>query len=157
MARYAKVVRSCILEADADRVWEEVNRPRLLIYVAKPLVHFRLPKTLDPETAWPDGEHKVTMSAFGVLPIGWQIVRIERPAPTERVRYLLDRGEGSIAVVWHHKISVESLPDPRTRYSDDVAVGAGWMTPLVWAFANILFWHRQRRLVRLAAQGFTFR
>jgi hypothetical protein len=157
MADHAKILRTCILEATADRVWAEINRPRLLVHIAKPLVRFRLPNTLDPESAWPDGEHKVTMWAFGVLPIGWQIVRIERPAPTERVRYLLDRGEGSTAAVWHHTISVESLPDSQTRYSDDVTIGAGWMTPLVRAFANIFFWHRQRRLAWLAAQGFAFR
>ncbi|NBB24765.1 DUF3703 domain-containing protein [Porphyrobacter sp. SLTP] len=44
------------------------------------------------------------------------------------------------------------MPEPNggTHYSDEVEVSAGALTPFIWAFAQIFYWHRQRRWRGLA-------
>jgi hypothetical protein len=50
------------------------------------------------------------------------------------------------------------MPEPNggTHYSDEVEVSAGALTPFIWAFAQIFYWHRQRRW-RGLANSFTAR
>ena len=54
----------------ATRVWEEVQKPRLLNHVAAPLLEFApLNAKGFPET-WEEGDSFVTMFGFGSLPLG---------------------------------------------------------------------------------------
>lgn len=146
---------SCLLAAPADRVWEEVNRPRLLLHVARPMIRFA---PIDPPRfpeRWADGPHLVSMRLGGVLPLGRQVIEVSRPAPRDGARLLLDRGRSASIRRWDHLIAVAPEGDG-TRYTDRVEIDAGPRTPLVAAFARRFYAHRQRRWRRLAASGFDY-
>jgi len=43
-----------------------------------------------------------------------------------------------------------------TRYTDDVEIHAGPLTVPAWLFAQLFYFHRQRRLNRLVMAGFAY-
>ena len=152
-----KVELSTTLKAPAEQVWRWVQRPALLHWVAAPLVKFRpiQPTTL-PEV-WEDGEVRVSMLIFGVLPMGTQVIRIHREeglAGDRSARSLVDMGEGDLVKAWHHRIRVVPESAGTTHYTDSVVVEAGPLTLFVWMFAQVFYRHRQRRLRDLARGGF---
>ena len=96
------------------------------------------------------------MRLLGLLPMGPQTVRISIEPPRQAGGWptLRDNGEGLLMRRWDHRITLEPLPDGTTLYTDDVEVVARhlpWlMTPLSTAFAQVFYWHRQRRWRGLA-------
>jgi len=148
---------STILACPADRVWEEVLRPRLLDYVAQPVLRFT---PVDPPRfpqVWRSGAYVVAMRLFGVVPLGTQTIGISLPvAERSAERVLHDAGHSSLIAVWDHRITVAPVDAATTRYTDTVRIEAGLLTPLVWASARLFFGHRQRRWRRLVATGFEY-
>ena len=147
---------STVLDAPPERVWDELNRPALLCHVARPLVAFA---PLDPPAfpeRWAERAYRVRLRLFGLVPIGWQVVGIERPAEQGRVRSLRDDGRSAMIRRWDHRMTVEPLPDGRTRYTDHLEIEAGVLTPAAWAFARLFYAHRQRRWRALVARGFRY-
>ena len=141
------------LDASPDLVWECVNTPRLLQYVAAGWLKF-LP--IDPPAfpeRWEDREYRLALRAFGLLPLGWQIVGIERPRAEDGRRILRDNGRSPLLRCWDHRIIVEADPAGGTRYSDRVSIEAGILTVPITVFARGFFAHRQRRLRGLVTQG----
>lgn len=141
------------LAAEPDRVWAAVNRPKLLTYVAAPLIRFR---PTEPD-AWPDrwdeGEYTARMRLYGLVPIGLQVIGISRPAPVGHARFLRDDGRGSGIRRWDHLITIK--PDGSgTFYEDRIEIDAGGRTPFVAAFANRFYHHRQARWRQLVAADF---
>lgn len=151
---------STLLDASPERIWEEVNRPSLLRYVAHPLVRF---EPISPPTfpeRWEEGEYRVRIWQFGIIPLGWQVIRIERPegAGPARRRQLRDNGSGALAWKWDHLITVEPEAGApgRTRYTDRVEIEAGALTVPVSIFARVFYGHRQRRWRYLVRSGFDY-
>lgn len=161
---------STILPVSPDRVWTMVNRPALLHYVAWPLLTF---EAVDPPAfpdRWEERQYHVRIKAFGLVPLGSQIIEIERSVDPETathgepVRRLRDNGRGTILRRWDHWITVEpagtaaeSTDSGRgegraTRYTDRVDVDAGVLTPLAGGLARVFYAHRQRRWHRLLAE-----
>jgi hypothetical protein len=106
---------STLLDAKPERVWEEVQRPELLEYVAAPLVVF---EPVDPASfpkRWGDGEYRVAMLLFGVIPLGEQTIRTSKPrvddTDGEQFYQLRDDGTGQLVPVWDHLISIRETPD----------------------------------------------
>ncbi len=69
---------------------------------------------------------------------------------TQWPKRLRDDGYSALISKWDHWITVAPDKDGGTRYSDEVEVSAGALTPFIWAFAQIFYWHRQRRWRGLA-------
>lgn len=91
---------------------------------------------------------------LGVLPLGAHWIVISFPAGEEFELY--DRGHGRLARTWNHRITVQALPDGRTRYTDRVDVRAGPLTPLIWLFAQVFYRHRQCRWRHLVRRHFRY-
>lgn len=143
------------LAASPEVVWDHVLTPRLLTYVAAPLVVF---EPLRPEALpaqWADGDYEVRMRLWGWLPVGRQTIGISRDT-SGTARVLTDAGRGHLAKTWHHVIRVEPGPAGHTRYTDALEVCAGVFTLFVWMFAQIFYRHRQRRWRALARAGFNY-
>ena len=148
---------STILACPADRVWAEVLRPRLLDYVAHPVVRFTAVDPPQFPEAWRPGEYVVAMRLFGVLPLGTQTIGIRLPPPVRPPEHVLhDAGRSRLIAVWDHRITVAPAGAEATRYTDALRIEAGLPTPLIWAWAQLFFRHRQRRWRRLVANGFDY-
>ena len=155
-ARPVTVELSTVLSASPDRVWEEVNRPALLCHVSGPLLTFEpLTPAAFPER-WAEQEYTVLLRLFGIVPVGWQVIGIEQKPPEGALRRLRDNGRSRLIQRWDHLITVEPEGPEHTRYTDRIEIDAGWLTPLIWAFARALYAHRQRRWRRLVASGFRY-
>lgn len=154
-----KVIVKTVLDASAERIWAEVKTPRLLNYVAAPLILFDL---IDPPTMpahWGDGRYLVSMRFLGLIPIGRQWIVTSTLLPEDQARGVFrirDNGIGDIAKVWDHLIVIEAQADGRTSYRDEVEVKAGVLTLGVWLFAHWFYRHRQARWRRLVGQGFRY-
>jgi hypothetical protein len=85
---------------------------------------------------------------LGVAPIGEHTLRFERVDP--KSRQIATRERNYFVRQWDHVISVRATADGRTRYSDEVKIDAGLLTPFVWLFAQVFYRHRHRRWRRVA-------
>lgn len=135
-------------------IWQAVLSPALMVHVAFPLVTFRSLESGGFPEQWREGSHRVSMRAFGIIPLGSQTIGISFPAPPrENIYVLRDLGTGTMARVWDHTIMVVPENAGGTLYSDTLDVKAGWLTPLTAVFARLLFAWRQRRLAGLVRRG----
>ncbi|QXQ07873.1 hypothetical protein KX816_07745 [Sphingosinicellaceae bacterium] len=145
-----------VLLAPLERIAAEVLRPRLLEYIAAPLVHFTpLEPARFPEH-WAEGRWRVAIRLFGVFPLGRQWIVITLPATGTGEFRVRDNGTGDLARRWDHLIILQRRADGSTNYRDEVTVAAGLLTPFVWAFAALFYRHRQRRWRRLVALDFAY-
>lgn len=149
------VERTTHLEVPTHIVREHVMRAELLQYVARPMLHFR---PIEPKTfpdVWTEGSYRASLWFLGVLPVGWQAIKIE-PQPIRGETWSIrDNGHGMMIRTWDHMIEIEPDGDG-TRYTDRVEVDAGILTPFVALFARIFYAHRQRRWHKLIANDFDY-
>jgi hypothetical protein len=146
--------RAAVLDVSADRAWGMVRRSSLLQHVSYPLQVF---EPLEPDAlpeVWADGGYKVRCRLFGLIPVGEQWINISTLEAGPDRFVLRDDGHGDLAKRWDHRIIIQRLSGERCRYTDEVKVDAGLLTPFVVAFAWIFYRHRQRRWRGLVASGF---
>jgi len=138
-----------ILDCPAESAWAEVTTPRLLEEVMWPLLRL-VPRSGSQFPArWQGGQTVVGQAyAMSILPLGLHRLRFEWVDPQRR--QIQTRETNRWVRVWDHLISVREAPGGRTRYSDEIEIHAGPLTPLVWLFANCFYRHRQRRWRRVA-------
>jgi hypothetical protein len=98
------------------------------------------------------GRYLVKLRLFGMLPFGkqWIVTSVHDPKTGEWPKQLRDNGSSAIIKKWDHWITISPNAEGGTRYSDDVEVSAGIMTPVIWALAWVFYWHRQKRWRGLA-------
>jgi hypothetical protein len=145
-----------MLEVSAERAWEEVQRSRLLAYVSWPLLTFEPVAFAPIPPMWTEGTHEVKMRGFGLIPLGLQKIVISRPAAGPQIYQIRDNGSGDLVSRWDHLITITPAQADRCLYRDDVEIRAGVLTPLMWAFAWLLYTHRQRRWRKLVSADFAF-
>ncbi len=147
--------RTVHLAASPERVWEHVQTPHLMQHVGSPMIRFVPVGGGSFPEQWSVGEHKAWLYLFGFLPLGWQVIGIELPAPEPGRYRLRDNGYSPMIRRWDHRIMVESDGEG-TRYTDEIEVDAGLLTPVVAWGANLFFAHRQRRLLALDKRDFRY-
>lgn len=145
---------STILKCSIDEAVTHVKTPRLLEFVAAPLVRF-VPVTppVFPDV-WSVGEYSVALRLFGIVPVGKQAIVISMP-PTETGFTVRDAGHGALINTWDHLITI-TPHGSGCHYRDRVEVRAGVLTPFVWLFAQLFYRHRQRRWRALVARHFDY-
>jgi hypothetical protein len=142
------------LDALASVVWAALKRKATFLHVTRGMLGFV------GSGGWPDefeeGQRESTrMLFFGLIPAPWmhelRIVRVDDGAREMRS----NEGSGPVRV-WNHTLLVEPLPGGRSRYTDEIEIKAGPLTPVVWAFARLFYRYRQARwrgLARLLSGG----
>lgn len=154
-----RVKISSIFPIKPELAWQEIQKTKLLHYVGNPLIKF-IPARETPFTElWQTGEYIVDMKFFGLLPFGKQSIVIKFPLNQEQKGHqysMLDDGHGELIKKWRHLITVDKVSDEKTLYADEVEVQAGVLTFFIWIFANVFFWHRQRRWKKLIRNNFNY-
>ena len=147
-----KVSRSTHIALKPETVWAEVQTAGLLQHIAWPLVRFIPVDDAAFESFQPGGRYEVKLRLFGIIPFGtqWIVTSLHEADGTNWRKRLRDNGHSALISRWDHWITVMPDPDGGTRYSDAVEVSSGALTPFIWAFAQIFYWHRQRRWRGLA-------
>ena len=147
-----KVDLSTTIDLPSEIVWAEVQTAPLLIHITWPLMQF-VPIGDEPLDAFkPGGRYLTKLRLFGLLPFGsqWIVTSVHEPENGEWPKRLRDDGYSAIVRKWDHWITVTPNPDGTTCYRDEVDIAAGHMTPIIWAFAQVFYRHRQRRWRALA-------
>jgi hypothetical protein len=142
---------STVLDCAPERAWIHTLRTDLLNRVTRPLLRF---EPLDPASLpaiWADGGASVVrLWALDVVPVGTHRIETSVEAldstPGGQVYCLRDDGRGTLASRWDHRMIVEEVDGSRTRYTDDIRIEAGALTPLLWLGAHVLYRYRQYRL-----------
>jgi len=149
------IVLSCHLEAPTDRIWAEVQKPKLLHFVAHPLLRFRPVNPDQFPARWETSDYIVSMRLMGFIPLGHQTISISHPNGPNGTRQIRDSGHSALIQRWDHVITLE--PEGKgTRYTDHVTIEAGLLTLPVTMFAKSFYAHRQRRWRLLVASGFAY-
>lgn len=143
----------------AERCFDEVQTPRLLMHIAKPIVHFTPVNPPQLPLRWEERDYEVAIHLLGFFPLGRQMVRISGQDHSARDgRFsveLRDNGSGTLMSRWDHRIFIRSAEDG-CDYTDQVDIRAGLLTPFVWLFALGLYAHRQRRWRQLVQRNFSY-
>lgn len=147
-----KASRSTHIALKPETVWAEVQTAGLLQHIAWPLVRFIPVDDAAFESFRPGGRYEVKLHLFGIIPFGtqWIVTSMHEADGTDWPKRLRDNGHSALISRWDHWITVMPEPNGGTHYSDEVEVSAGALTPFIWAFAQIFYWHRQRRWRGLA-------
>lgn len=142
-------VESVLPDPPPEKVWEELQRPALLFELSRPILHFnRADGALFPDR-WLEGTTQTfDVYLFGTLPLGAHTIFVERIDPEART--IQTRESGGQVRRWDHRLRVRPAGRGRTLYSDEITIEAGWLTGLVWLYAQALYRHRQRRGRRIA-------
>ena len=151
-----KVIIQTRLGCTATRAWEEVRKPRLLTYVAAPLLKFSALNSAGFPETWEEGDFLVNMFILGFLPLGLELIGISSNTSTEGIFYIRDDGGGTLVRRWDHLITIRAHGDKACVYCDKVDIGAGALTPLIWIFAQLFYRWRQHRWRRLVAANFQY-
>ncbi len=143
---------STYLAATPAVVTEHLKTSRLLLHISAPLIKFVPCKTTVLPRRWTEGTFWFSLWLLYFIPFGKQAVVVSFPDTTEGF-CLRDNGYSTLIKTWDHHITV--LPDgDGSLYRDHVKIEAGVLTPLIWAFAQCLYRHRQRRWRQLVANNF---
>ena len=138
------VQKTSVFPASRETVFENLRRLETLQYIASPFATFE--PVRDAAAVWEEGaESSYRFQLFGIIPFGTHTIRIIRFSPDG-----ISSREGNEHVpVWNHDITLVSLDDKRTQYTDRVEIQAGWKTLFIWLWANMFYAHRQRKWIRL--------
>ena len=141
------VRKSSVFPASRDVVFEKLQKPETLQYIAEPYAAFEPVGTAEP--VWTvGGASAYKFRLFGVIPFGTHTIRIVRFDPEG-----VSSREGNEHVpVWNHDITMIRLDDHHTEYTDRVEIRAGWKTPFIWLWAQAFYAHRQRKWKKLLKQ-----
>ena len=85
---------------------------------------------------------------FGFIPAWWHEIHIARL--DEAQREIQTAEHGGPVEDWHHRITVDERGPYQSRYTDEIEIRAGLLTPLVWGYAQLFYRYRQWRWRRLA-------
>jgi hypothetical protein len=137
------------LPVSADVAWDTVQRTDTLRYVTRGLVGFRVDGAVPERIA--EGEtYRLRLLFFGVLP-AWRheihVVSVDQAGHEIRTEE-----HGGPVRTWRHRIAVDPEGWGATRYLDEIEIGAGPLTPLVWLYAQFFYRYRQWRWRRLAGR-----
>ena len=154
-AAMREITISSCLEAPLDRVWIEVQKPKLLLYVARPLIAFRPVAPSSFPERWEVRDYVVSMAWHDIVPLGRQTIRISYPNAPDGSKQMRDNGRSPMLRRWDHLITLEP-EGSGTRYTDRVEIEAGVVTPPIASFAESFFAHRHRRWRKLVEAGFNY-
>lgn len=150
-----RVLLKLRLDCSTDAAWDALRSPAVFRAVSWPFTTF---ESLEPQgfpPQWSAGEHPVRGRAFGLLPMGDQIIDLSFPDGPPGVRRVVDAGRGlsgplALVTAWHHTMAVSSAPEGGTLFRDELRFGAGALTPLMWPMFWAFWQWRGARLRRLA-------
>jgi hypothetical protein len=135
------------LDAPADIVWHAVNTPHAFVHVARGMLRYPAAERLD--RPWQVGDHVQGWTLlFGVLPFSYHHITVA--SIDDDARVLTSDEHGGVIRTWRHDVTVTPIDETACRYEDRIEIDAGWLTPVVAAYASLFYRHRQRRWRMLA-------
>ena len=133
------------LPIPADVVADLIRKPALLRYVTWPVLGM---PDLPDEEFYVGHQMTVRIYLFGVLPLWRHTVRVV--GSDESGGEARTEEHGGPLRAWRHRLVVTPTSSRSCRYTDEVEVDAGPLTPLAVASARAFYRYRHRRWAALA-------
>jgi len=147
-----KVNRSIIIKTNPLHMWAELQKISALQQVASPMLVFKPIDGITLPEKWESGqEYALTISFFGILPLGKHTIKIINI--DEEQLEILTNESGTLTKVWDHLIKIEVLNNKNIKYTDSVEIKAGILTLFVWLFAYVFYGHRQKKWKEILEQS----
>ncbi len=132
------------LPCTEGELWRKLLQPASLRFVAAPILRFVPIGDADLDGAWEeDVPYDLELFFLRLVPLGRHTIRLVRI--DDEANTIVSRESGALARTWNHTISFHEVAPGVVRYTDEIEIGAGWLTPAVWLFAHLFYRHRQRR------------
>lgn len=151
------VMLKLVLDCPIDDATDAISDPLVLREILSPLVALNSVEPGGLPDRWRDGDdHRVFLRAFGLIPLGVQVIGVRTVPRDDSVRMMRDIGGGdsgpqSFFTAWDHRLAVSPLPNGRTLYRDRLRFSAGPFTALAWPVMWALWQWRGAKLQRLVA------
>lgn len=155
-----RVLLKLILDCEPDAAWRAIRSPAVFREVSSPFLEFESLEADGFPNIWEPGQHPVSATGGGLIPLGKQIIRLSFTQQGD-VRLMRDSGGGvtgalAAPTVWDHQMAI--APDPagtgKTLYRDQLIVEAGIATPLAW-YGLWAFWQWRGIRMRQLAPGWS--
>ena len=139
------------LQAPIATIWSRLQTVALLREVMAPIASLGMVDGAAFPVTWKEGiTYRFKIYVLGFIPTGIRDLKIERIDP---IRHQLQSREREPLIQrWDHLITLQAIGPSKTLYRDEIEIEAGWMTVLVWAFAQVFYRHRQRKWRRIASR-----
>lgn len=132
------------LPCTAAELWRHIADTRSLVHVCRPVLGFVRADGRELSGPWEVGlPYELKLRFLMVVPMGRHVIRLETVDPGRNL--IISRENGLLARVWNHTITFEEVSPGRLRYTDEIEIRAGLLTPAIWLFAQLFYRHRQRR------------
>lgn len=129
------------MDTPPEKVWALLKRKRTFLYVTRRMMGVPAAR------AWPVEQReglavRGRLWFFHLVPAWEHDIRIV--SVDEDRRELRTEVPGGFVKAWNHLLKTEPLPNGRSRYTDEIGVDAGALTPVVWALAHLFYRYRQK-------------
>lgn len=151
-----KIRTSAILPASIDSVWEALHTPAVFTAVSAPFTVFGTKDVTGlPPRFSSERDYEVIVSAFGLIPMGNQIIHLVDEVTSWKTRRVTDQGRGvsgplSLFTGWRHEMSVSARPDGQTDFRDVLHIDTSVWSVLAWPGMQLFWLWRGMRLRALA-------
>lgn len=131
--------------SDIDSIFKLLTDVKTLQYIASPYASFKLIGD-DKELVWSEGRtFSFLFKMFCFIPYGTHTIKVINFNKDE----IYTNESNTHVPIWNHRIKLIDNGNGTTDYSDEVEIGAGWKTFIVWLWANCFYKHRQRKWLKL--------
>lgn len=143
--RTKTVYRKCTFPADIDTIFQFLTDLKTLQYVASPYAEF-VPIDAEQDLKWKEGQtFSFRFKIFFLIPYGTHTIHV-----VDFKKDGIYTNETNTHVpIWNHRIVLKDNGNGTTDYSDEVEIGAGRKTLIVWCWANAFYRHRQKKWLKL--------
>lgn len=133
-----------IFDCTEKEFWKKIIEPKSLQYVASPILSFHPIVGDDFGAEWvTDKTYELKLRFLKIIPLGShqiKVIKIDRKSNT-----IVTNESGILTPVWNHTVHFRQIENRKLRYTDEIEIGAGLLTPAVWVFAHLFYRHRQKR------------
>ena len=133
-----------IFDCTEEEFWKKIIEPKSLQFVASPILSFHPMVGDDFGAEWvTDKTYEMKLCFLKIIPFGRhqiKVITINRESNT-----LVTNESGTLSPIWNHTVQFSRIGHRKLRYTDEIEIGAGLLTPVIWVFAHLFYRHRQNR------------
>lgn len=150
-----RLIVSTIIPLNIQKVWNNVQTPALLQFVAKGMISFSSATSQFPKR-WEVGKtYGAKMKIFGFLPFGG-IHYLNIVAIDSSKFWISTKEWDKSAKVWNHEVKLKEIGKDAVYYEDSIVIYGGFMTSFITVFAKHFYQHRQKRWQIVARDNLEF-
>lgn len=139
---------STVFSCSEAEFWRRWTDPESWNYIVSPMLRAVPVGPVSLEDEWQvDRTYSFQLHLFNLIPLGRhniKLIKVDKETNT-----ISSEESGSLAPVWIHHIWFRAVPGDRLAYTDEIEIGAGWLTPVIWLIAHLFYRHRHRRWRKL--------